>query len=247
MSGTVSIIIPAINEEKGIGKTISAIPFKKLKDMGYNTEILVIDGGSRDNTVVVAKKNGARVIVELRRGYGLALRRGFDAAKGDVLISVDADYTYPIEDLPKLLDIMLENNLDFMNTNRLEMLAKNAMSTMNRFGNAVLSIVARLLFGIPFRDSQSGMWLMKKDVWGKIRNKVRSNGMSFSQEIKIEAFRAGFRCSEVPISYRGREGKAKLEPWKDGIGNLMHLFKKKCERYTAYSRDNSVGTYTAEH
>ncbi|MEM2949354.1 MAG: glycosyltransferase [Candidatus Bilamarchaeaceae archaeon] len=56
MSGTVSIIIPAINEEKGIGKTISAIPFKKLKDIGYNTEILVIDGGSRDNTVVVAKK-----------------------------------------------------------------------------------------------------------------------------------------------------------------------------------------------
>jgi len=225
MAPRISIIIPAINEEEGIGKTIEAIPVQKLGD--YEVEVLVIDGNSKDRTVGVAEKAGAHVIVEPRKGYGRAYKTGFDNANGDVFITADADHTYPVEDIPELLNYMIEKNLDFLTTDRFSMMEKDAMNSRNKFGNNMLSITARTLFGVKFSDSQSGMWLMKRSVWEKIKDRVKSDGMPFSQEIKIEAFRSGFKCSEVGIRYRKREGEVKLNPWRDGIGNMLHLFRKR--------------------
>lgn len=225
MNARISIIIPAINEEDGIGKTIEAIPFKKLKDC--EVEVLVIDGDSKDRTAEVAEKAGAKVIIEPRKGYGRAYKTGFDNAKGDIFITADADHTYPVEDIPELLEYMKGNGLDFLTTDRFRKMEAGAMSGRNMLGNNMLSITARTLFGVPFNDSQSGMWLMKKEVWGRIKEKVKSDGMPFSQEIKIEAFRAGFRCGEVGIAYRKRHGEVKLNPWRDGIGNMVQLFRKR--------------------
>jgi len=223
----ISVIIPAINEEDGIGKTISAIPFGELKKNGHETEVLVIDGNSTDRTVEVSENAGARVIVEPRKGYGRAYKTGFDKAVGEIFITADADHTYPVEDIPELLEYMYENKVDFLTTDRFKMMSEGAMSGRNKLGNNVLSITSRTLFGAPFNDSQSGMWLLKRGVWERIRDKVKSDGMPFSQEIKIEACRSGFKCDEVGIRYRKRHGEVKLNPWRDGIGNLAHLFKKR--------------------
>lgn len=223
-----SVVIPTLNEAQGIGKTIEAVPKDRLKELGYELEILVVDGGSTDGTKGIAERAGATVITELRRGYGRAYKTGFGAANGDVLVTLDADGTYPAEAIPSLVEQL--DDLDFITTNRFAKMEPGAMSLRNKLGNNVLSIVSRLFFGIPFSDSQSGMWVLRRRVWDGIKGRVKSDGMAFSQEIKIEAFRSGFRCLEAGIVYRKREGEVKLNAFRDGVGNLAHLFRKRIQK-----------------
>jgi glycosyltransferase involved in cell wall biosynthesis len=222
---TLSIIIPALNEEKGIGSVIKEIPLQKLKEIGYNTEILVIDNGSKDNTKHIAKSHGATVIIQPVRGYGNAYKAGFENASGDIIATGDADLTYPFKDLPQILLHMEENSIDFINTNRLKYVDKQVMKQSHIFGNWLLTTITKILFNSPFIDSQSGMWIFKRHIWKELN--VYSSGMSFSQELKIEAFIRGFKCSEVPILYRTRAGDSKLNTFKDGSKVILHLFYKK--------------------
>lgn len=210
----ISVVIPALNEAEGIGETI-----KSLKGMH---EIIVVDGGSCDKTVEIAEKCGAKVVIERRRGYGRAYKTGFEIATGDVLISMDADGTYSAEAIPGLLAEMPA--WDFVTTNRFADMESGAMSRRNRIGNAILSHSVRLLYGLPLIDSQSGMWAMKKPVWDMIKSRIKSDGMAFSQEIKIAAWHL-VNFKEIPISYKKRLGKAKLNAWKDGLCNLLKLIE----------------------
>lgn len=222
---TLTIVIPALNEEKGIGPVIREIPLGKLEEIGYRTEILVIDNDSTDDTRKIAKDHGATVIVMPIRGYGNAYKAGFANASGDVIATGDADLTYPFDVLPEIVLRMERENLDFINTDRLANLDKAVMTSSHKFGNALLTLITKVLFGCPFNDSQSGMWIFKRSIWKQL--KVTSSGMPFSQELKIEAHVKGFKCAEIPITYRARAGKEKLNTLKDGIGNITHLFKKK--------------------
>lgn len=222
---TLTVVIPALNEEKGIGPVVKEIPVRKLRQIGYKTEILVIDNDSTDNTSGIAKDHGATVMVMPIRGYGNAYKAGFANARGDVIATGDADSTYPFSILPEILLHMERENLDFINTDRLTTLNKEVMSSSHRLGNWVLSFLTKALFGCPFKDSQSGMWVFKRAIWKQL--KVTSSGMPFSQELKIEAYIKGFKCAEVPIEYRTRAGKEKLNTLKDGWGNITHLFKKR--------------------
>lgn len=158
----VSIIIPALNEESGIKNTISSIPRSKIHEQGYCLEILVIDGNSTDLTRDVALQLGAKVIVEKLKGYGRALKTGIYAARGNIIVTIDADGSYPTELIPEYLQELDEKGLDFISVNRFSKMEKGAMSVMHRIGNKVLSIVMRLLYSVDLKDSQSGMWVMKK-------------------------------------------------------------------------------------
>jgi len=224
---TLTIVIPALDEEKGIGPVIKEVPTLKLKEMGYETEILVIDNGSRDKTPKIAETHGAKVIIQPIRGYGNAYKAGFANATGDIIATGDADLTYPFQDLPEILKKMEKEDLDFINTNRLKHINTRVMSKSHIFGNYVLTIITKILFNSPFVDSQSGMWVFKRSIWKKL--KVKSSGMPFSQEIKIEAYVRGFKCAEIPIHYRSRAGKEKLNTIGDGIGNITHLFVKRTQ------------------
>jgi hypothetical protein len=106
------------------------------------------------------------------------------------------------------------------------MLNRDSMSAKHRIGNFVLSSVMSMLFFRWISDSQSGMWVFRRDALGKM--KLRSDGMAFSEEIKIEAIRnraIGFR--EIFINYSNRIGEKKLQPWRDGIRNIAFLFRKR--------------------
>ena len=223
-----SIVIPAMNEEEGIGEVLDEIPRKELEDMGYSLEIVVVDGESVDRTRDIAVEKGARVIVEPRKGYGRAYKTGFDAARGEIIATGDADTTYPFDKLPEMLKLFEREKLDFLTTNRFGKLQPGAMSAKHKLGNWVLSTTGRVLFMVDVKDSQSGMWIFRREVLSRFR--LTSDGMPLSEEIKIEAFsraRDGLRAKEIPIEYRIRVGDVKLSSWKDGWRNLQFLFKKR--------------------
>jgi len=218
-----TILMPALNEEKSIGQTIKNIPLAKLKETGYDAEILIVDGGSTDKTVEIAKNLGARVI-QSEKGYGRQYRLGFKEARGDIIVTADSDNSYPMEEIPELVEILKRQNLDFISTNRFAGLSKGSMRPLNYLGNKVLTFATNFLFSLNLKDSQSGMWIFKKDILDKIN--LTSNGMPLSQEIKIEAFKK-LQAREVDSSYKKRIGEVKLRMFKDGWENLKHLIKKR--------------------
>lgn len=217
----VSVLIPTLNEEKSIGQTIDEIP-KDFADL----EIVIIDGLSRDRTVKIAKNKGARVIMEKRKGYGRAYKTGFARAKGDIIVTLDGDTTYPAEIIPDLVKMLEDEKLDFITCDRLSRLDKKAMNFTHRMGNWILKATTNVLFFLNLADSQSGMWCFRKKILGKL--KLISDGMPLSEEIKIEAFKnKEIRSKEIPVDYRIRIGDIKLNTWGDGWKNELYLFKKK--------------------
>jgi len=216
----VSVVLPVLNEEKGIAKTIKEIPVDKLEKMGYKCEIIVVDGGSTDRSREIAKKLGAKVIVDPRPGYGNAYKTGFRYTHGDIIVALDADYSYPAHLIPDLINILEKKKLDFISTQRLYRIAEKCMSPLHTIGNRILTLLVRVLFRLNINDSQSGMWVFRKKIVESV--KFLANGMAFSQELKVYAFK-NFKSTEVPIPYRKRIGKQKLNAVLDGFKNLIHL------------------------
>jgi len=220
-----SIIIPTMNEERSIGLVIDAI--KKNLPSSLDYEILIVDTDSKDKTVEIASAKGAIVVSEPRRGYGRAYKTGFERASGEIIATLDADMTYPADRIADLMGHLDSDTLDFITTNRFAELQPGAMRSVHRFGNWILSVTTRLLFGIKLKDSQSGMWVFRKEILPKLD--VTSDGMSMSEELKIEAFKKT-KAREFPIKYSPRIGEVKLNSWGDGTKNLRFLFRKKLGR-----------------
>ncbi len=216
---TISVVIPAYNEEQGIEAVIRRQP-------SCIDEIVVANNNSTDRTAEVAAALGAKVVLETRQGYGAAYKRGLAAATRDVIVTMDADGTYPPEEIPGLLDQLIDGSLDFISAARFPLRDPRAMNFSNKIGNWILTTVAWVLFGRRMADSQSGMWVFRRDVLGKLH--VESDGMPFSQEIKIEAIRhPEIRFAERRIRYEPRIGEVKLRKWRDGWENLRQLVSKR--------------------
>ncbi|WP_443339011.1 glycosyltransferase family 2 protein [Cuniculiplasma thermophilum] len=213
----ISIVIPTMNEEHTIGQVIQSL--KYLDPI----EIIVVDTDSRDRTREIATSLGAIVIDEPRRGYGIAYKTGIARAKGSLIACLDGDGTYPANIIKPLIEIMDINGVDFISCDRMTLRSQNTYTNLHLIGNKVLNFVISTLYGYRLFDSQSGMWIFKKTLYDKMKN--LSDGMSFSQDIKIEAFRHG-TLIEVPIRYGIRITKPKLNTWKDGFSNLFELFVK---------------------
>jgi len=220
----ISVIIPTMNEEESIGQVIDSVN-EALQ--GVEHEILVVDTSSKDRTREIASEKGAVVVDEPRRGYGRAYKTGFERASGDVIVTLDADCTYPAEEIPRLHRMLMEKELQFITTNRFAELEEGAMTAKHRFGNFVLTFTSNIFFGVRIKDSQSGMWVFRRDILDRLD--LTDDGMPMSEEIKIEAFRK-VKSIEVPITYRRRVGEVKLSSWKDGWKNMKFLFKKRFRR-----------------
>ncbi|MEA2070648.1 MAG: glycosyltransferase family 2 protein, partial [Asgard group archaeon] len=164
-----------------------------------------------------------KIIEQKERGYGRAYQKGFEHASGDYIVTFDADQTYPAEAIPKLLSKIDDEQIDFLNTNRLQKFEKGAFPKMNYFGNKMFSLFCRLFLRMPFKDSQSGMWFFRKSLLNKL-NCIQS-GMEFSTEIKIKASRVG-KCAEEVIYYRKRESEGTLRWFHDGKRIAKYLLKE---------------------
>ena len=174
----------------------------------------------------MARSLGAIVVHESRQGYGAAYKAGLRRATGDYIATMDGDGTYPSKFIPLILDIMFEEDLDFVTCDRTGHKTKGAGTPTRVFGNWVLSVVQTLLFFFHVHDSQSGMWVFRRSILPLLN--LTSDGMAFSEEIKIEAFtHPDIIAREVPIYYRARLGESKLNVWRDGLRNLLFLFQKR--------------------
>lgn len=152
--GKLSVVIPTMNEERSIGMVIDDV--RKAIGQSRPLEILVVDTDSKDRTRAIATEKGALVIDEPRRGYGRAYKTGFEKATGDFIVTLDADMTYPANEIPALLEMLESKGLDFITTNRFAKMEKGAMSAKHRFGNWVLSATTRILFRVRIKDRRAG-------------------------------------------------------------------------------------------
>ena len=215
----ITVIIPCLNEEQGIEQVLTRMP-------AFVDETIVVDNGSTDRTSEVARGFGAQVIREDVRGYGRSYKTGFASATGDLIITLDGDHSYPPDAISYLLEAFLHLDVDFLNTSRFPVRDRKAMSFLNKLGNLILSLATSLLYFRWVRDSQSGMWVLRRSILEGM--KLTSDGMAFSEEIKIEALKnSRVRFAEISIQYSSRLGEVKLNLWRDGFYNLWFLVKKR--------------------
>jgi len=215
---TISAVIPCYNEEDGIRDVVRRMP-------GVVDEVVVVDNNCTDRTAEIARSLGARVVAEPVPGYGAAYKTGLRAATSDLIVTLDGDGTYPPEEIPRLVDALLDRNWDFLSASRFPLADPRAMNLSNQLGNWILTAAAAVLFLKPIRDSQSGMWVFRRA--GLERMRLKSDGMPFSEEIKLEAVLRGLSFGEEHVPYGARLGEVKLQKWRDGWNNLVFLFRKR--------------------
>ncbi|OGK21574.1 hypothetical protein A3C23_01685 [Candidatus Roizmanbacteria bacterium RIFCSPHIGHO2_02_FULL_37_13b] len=222
----ISLILPCLNEEKGLNKILKRLP-------KCVNEVIIIDGNSADKSVQIARKYKAKVIIEKKRGYGLALRTGFEIASNSIIATLDADATYPMDEIEPMFNFLKKNNVDFLVACRFPLINRSSMAVKNFFGNLLFSALISLFFNMQVTDVCSGMWLMKKETWDKIKNKIYDQKWFFSNEIKIEALLTkNTKYEEYWIELKERMGETKAgNPWISGLRILGHIIIKRLTTY----------------
>ncbi len=217
----VSIIIPALDEEPAIGSVLERVARVRssLRDQGYRFEVLVIDDGSRDGTARIARQHGARVISHPNAlGNGAAVKRGIRAAKGDVILLMDADGQHPPERIPELLA--------GMQTHDLVVGARGGTGhgKHKRWANRIYNGLASWVVGKPIPDLTSGFRAARADVMKRFCY-LLPNTFSYPTTITLAFFRAGYAVKYVPIEAAHRDGKSKIKLLKDGSRFFLIIAK----------------------
>jgi len=217
----VSVVLPCLNEEDGIGICIKKIK-KVFAEQGVRGEIIVADNGSTDHSRDIAQSEGAVVVSEPRRGYGAAYLRGLKEAKGKYIIIADSDNTYNFYDIPLFLE-SLRGGYDFVLGSRFKgKIHKGAMTWSHRYiGNPILSGLCRLFFRTRLSDIHCGMRAFTHDAYRKMN--LKSLGMEFATEMVVAALQYNLKVCEIPIDYHPREGESKLEPLSDAWRHIRFM------------------------
>jgi hypothetical protein len=216
----VSVVIPCLNEADSIEQSVTAT-MSALGNSGLAGEVLVVDNGSEDGSGELAERAGARVIREPRRGYGSAYLAGFDEARGEYIVMLDADLTYPADEIPRFIE-QLENGAELVMGDRMDNIQPGAMPWLHRYvGNPILSGILNLFFRTGVRDAHCGMRAFRRDVLPKLD--LRTTGMEFASEMVIRAAKEHLDIRQIPIEYRPRAGESKLSSFRDGWRHLRFL------------------------
>lgn len=218
----ISVIIPVFNEEPTIGDVIDRVE-KTIEKMRIPHEILVIDDCSTDNSLKILKDKKVKVYrLKRHMGKGYALRLGFEKAKGEIIVTLDSDGSHNPEELPKLLDPILENEADFVIGSRF-LCERNVFSNeLNKIGVKLFNFLLRMLTGKITTDSQSGYRVIKSAILKEMS--LKSNGYEIESEMLIKALKIGVKTKEISIKFEQRTyGKSKLDPLKDGVKILIAI------------------------
>jgi hypothetical protein len=216
-----SVVMPCLNEVRTLESCIGkAQGF--LERHGVSGEVIVADNGSTDGSLALAERLGARVVPVARRGYGAALRAGFEAARGRYVVMGDSDDSYDFSALAPFLERLRAGD-DLVVGNRFRGgIAPGAMPFLHRhLGNPLLSLFARVVFGVPVGDVYCGLRGLSRAAFERLD--MQSSGMEFALEMLVKAKLLGMRISEVPTTLspdrRGRPPH--LSTWRDGRRSLL--------------------------
>jgi len=202
-----SVVMGAYNEEAAIERVLEDID----RVTEERAEVVVVDS-STDRTPEIAREHGARVIEQEPQGYGVAVREALLAASRPVVVTTDCDDTYPMEALPRFLDLINEG-YDVVSGDRLYHGA-DAMPALNRLGNHAFALLASLLLRERVHDTTTGMRAYRREV---VRGIDWTENTGLSAELLIRPVARGYRVREEPIEYRERAGETTLDPLQGGL------------------------------
>jgi glycosyltransferase involved in cell wall biosynthesis len=207
----VSVVIPTLNEAGNILEAVTTIE----KELTYPKEIIVVDGNSTDGTIQIVKDTNCKLIIEPRRGYGIALKTGFKHARGDIVVMVDGDGTYEVRHINRLLETMMKNDAELCLATRMYDPNK-AMGLMNFVGNKIITFCYDFFYKQFLSDTQSGFRAISHAAIEKVD--LDQDDMAFATEMLVQFARKGFKMVEVHSTYKSRKyGKTKLRKVKSGI------------------------------
>lgn len=224
-SPTVSVVIPTLNEAGNLPYVLNTIP-------RWVDEVVIVDGRSKDDTERVARvlRPDVRVVRQTRRGKGAALKTGLEAAKGDLLIIMDADGSMDGADIVAFRDALVAG-ADYVKGSRFR---KGGGSTditkLRRFGDAGICMLIRVLFGAKYTDGTygyKGLWAHNLDAF-----QIDTDGFEVELLLDIRAHRAGMKIAEVPCFETDRiHGHSNLNALKDGIRCGRVILRERFRRY----------------
>ena len=226
----ISVVIPTHNEAQSIGRVLTDLPAEIV------TEVLVVDSNSTDGTPELAAKMGARILHEPRRGYGRACLTGLASASNpDVVVFLDGDYSDRPDELPLLLNPIIDGRADITLGSRLGTQSTHgAMAWHAALGNRLAAALIRLLYGVrisdlgPFRAARA-------DVLRRLE--LQENTYGWAVEIILKGTLGGFRIVEVPVSYYPRIGKSKISGTLSGtVGAAWFIFSLIVRYYFRHRR-----------
>ncbi len=223
MDPRISVIIPAYNEEKSIGHVLDDLPQDKL------IEIIVVNNASSDNTSKVAEEHGARVIDEMRRGYGSACLKGVaELDSPDIVVFIDGDYSDYPEELEKLVEPIIVGKADFVLGSRMILAeSRAALLPQARYGNQLATFLMRVFFRYRFTDLGPFRAIRYNSL--KAIAMVDTN-FGWTVEMQVKAVKHKLRIMEIPVRYRERIGVSKITgtvsgTFKAGTKIIYTIFK----------------------
>ncbi len=219
-SGTLSVVIPCLNEAESIEACVLEA-LGAISRLGVTGEVIVVDNGSIDGSGELAERAGGRVVIEPLRGYGNAYRAGLVVANGEYIVMADADRTYDFDDIPRFVD-RLQAGADMVVGDRMQNIEPGAMPWHHRYiGNPLLSRLLNALFHTGVSDAHCGMRALRRDCLDRLA--LRACGMEFASEMVVRAAKEALEIQQIPITYHPRIGESKLSSFRDGWRHLRFL------------------------
>jgi glycosyltransferase involved in cell wall biosynthesis len=221
-----TVVIPCFNEIETLGEVLQSVMDSPVPD----PEIIVVDDGSTDGTRQYLREQvegtlATVIYLERNQGKGAALRRGFAAATGDIVIIQDADLEYDPCDYPALLEPIIDNRADLVFGSRfMGNRPHRVLYFWHRLGNGVLTLLSNMLSNLNLTDMETGYKAFRREVIQSIE--IEENGFGFEPEITAKAARGNYRIYEVGIGYSGRTyAEGKKIGWKDGLWAVWCILK----------------------
>jgi len=228
---TLSIVIPVYNEERFIEKTIQAV--QSAPALHLEKEIIIVDDGSTDATASLLEKYktyaGMRVLIHpANRGKGAALKTGFLASSGDIVVVKDADLEYSPDDLPVLLEPFLKQGADVVYGSRfISDRPHRVLYFWHAVANKLLTLCSNMLTNLTLTDMETGYKAFRGEIIRALAPKLQSERFGFEPEITARLSKIkGIRFYEVGISYEGRTyEEGKKITWRDGLAALWYILR----------------------